>query len=245
MKREASRHAPLGAAATLLSGLLSLTAFQVALPPAFASDVRLHYEDTMEDVPATEASEKQIKAAFLLRFPDFVNWAKPVGDTLHVAVIGDDALLNVLVPLAEQENRTQRRARPYVAVIRVTDPAKVRPCEMLVLGEDMAQRPLPTLKAAHEAGILTVGAWNGPQGGTIIRLYRDGDRVRFDISRTLAKEAGLQISSKLLNLAANSSTDGLPRGVSPREWTSVMFIPHVGALAVRPAGCIANTVADL
>lgn len=202
------RNVGLCAATALRRPLLCLTALCVAAPLVFASDVRLHYEDAMEDVPATEASEKEIKAAFLLRFPDFVNWSKTLGDTLHIGVIGDDDLLAKLELLADQENRFQSGSRRFFEVRRVVGPADLAGCELLVLGEAVAAHSLSTVQAAHAAGVLTVGAWNEPRSGTIIRLYRDGSRVRFDISRSLAEEAGLRISSKLLNLAANSQTEG-------------------------------------
>jgi hypothetical protein len=196
--------------------LLALSCLAIGLLLAFAavaaagsnSTVRVQYEDTMDEVHATEATEVEIKAAFLLRFPDFVSWPITPVDTLYIGVSGDDALLEMLALLAEQENQLRLSAPYVVKVLRVTGPDSARRCQILVLGDVAAQDSLQTFIGTHPAGTLTVGVWGEPRDGAIIRLFRDGDRVRFDISQVLAKEAGLRISSKLLNLARPQSDGG-------------------------------------
>jgi len=206
MRCRPSRQACRRAAEVLLVALTCLAlGLLFVTPPASASTVRVKYEDTMDEVQVTEMTEVATKAAFLLRFPDFVRWPTPMGDTLHIGVSGDDALLEVLAQLAEQENERRPSAAYGVAVIGVTAPAEARECEVLVLGEEAVLDLLPPLAPAHPAGTLSVGIWDESRDGAIIRLFRDGDRVRFEISQTLAQEAGLQISSKLLNLARNQS----------------------------------------
>jgi len=204
MRRKASRQVCRRAAGRLPLALLCLAALCLVAAPAFASDVRVHYEDAFDDVLATQASEREIKAAFLLRFPDFVSWRSAPGDTLRIGVIGDDALLEILSRLAEQANEFRVGESRLVAVTGVSTAAEAQQCAILVLGEAVTGDPVPALTAAHEAGALTVGIWNEPRSGTVIRLFREGSRVRFDISQALAKEAGLHISSRLLSLAANN-----------------------------------------
>jgi len=161
--------------------------------PCLASSVRVKYEETLDEVPVTEATEIEIKAAFLLRFPDFVDWPDSP-DTLHIGVIDDDALLDMLTRLAEQENH-RAGATQFLSVFPITELSELRRCEIVVMGD--AAPPVPS----DQAGTLTVGVWDEPRDGSIIRLFREGDRVRFDISQALAKQAGLRISSKLLNLS--------------------------------------------
>ncbi|MCK4305895.1 MAG: YfiR family protein [Candidatus Eisenbacteria sp.] len=207
MKREWLRQACRCAARALLLALLCLAPeLCPAIAPAFASTVHLYYEDAFDDVQATQETETEIKAAFLLRFPDFISWRRSPGDTLHIGVTGDDELLGMLLRLAERESQPGLGAPYVIAVTRVTGPAAAQRCEILVLGDAVVPDFLPPLMEVHKAGILTVGVWDEPRGGAIIRLFRDGNRVRFDISQTLAKEAGLRISSKLLNLARERSS---------------------------------------
>jgi hypothetical protein len=151
----------------------------------------------------------------LLRFLDFISWQGVLDDTLHIGVSGDDELFGMLARLAEQENQHGLGAPHALAVSRVTDPSAAQTCRILVLGDGFAPEALPPLTEAHRSGTLTVGVWDEPRGGTVIHLFREGNRVRFDISVTLAKEAGLMISSKLLNLARERSSRVLPKAGEP------------------------------
>lgn len=241
MRPETARHPGWRTAAARLWALSCLAAglaLLLAPAPAFASGVRVHYEDAMEDVPATEASEAEIKAAFLLRFPDFIEWRRAVGDTLRIGVAGDDELLAALLRLAESHNRSPLAARRQIAVVPVSRPAVARQVEMLVLGAGVPEESSSILRATHAAGALSVGVWNEPRGGAIIRLFREGARVRFDISRAMAEEAGLRISSKLLNLAAGTPDGGFlrdspaPEGAVPALrppcWGSAALLDPLG-----------------
>jgi hypothetical protein len=216
MRRVPWRPACRCAAGALLLALLGLVpALLTVTAPAFASTVRLHYEDAFDDVQATAETEAEVKAAFLLRFPDFVNWRTTPGDTLRIGVVGDDALLQMLSRLAAQENQPGLGGAYAIAITRIASASAAKRCHILVLGETVVPDLLPGLMAAYKAGVLTVGVWNTPRSGTIIRLFREGSRVRFDISQTLAKEAGLSISSKLLNLAREQSSRVFPNAVDP------------------------------
>ena len=104
-----------------------------------------------------------------------------------------------------------------LAVTAVSNPAEAERCEILVLGNGIESDSLPDLARAHKAGILTVGVWNEPREGTVIHLFREGSRVRFEISQSLAREAGLMISSKLLNLAREQSSQVSPELSEPRR----------------------------
>lgn len=200
-------------AAILLS--LALLCLVPELRLAFASTIHLQYEDAFNDVLATEETEAVVKAAFLLRFPDFISWRKAPGDTLHIGVAGNGSMLATLTQLVDQENQAGFGAPHVMTVTQITTMETARQCEILVLGDGTDPQLAAALMDVHKTGTLTVGVWSKPQEGTIIRLFREGDRVRFDISQTLAKEAGLTISSKLLNLAREQSSRIVPGFMEP------------------------------
>ncbi len=207
MRRKPSRQLWQRAVGVLLLALLCLAAtLRLAPLTAWASTINVHYEDTFDDVMATEETAAEVKAAFLLRFPDFVGWEHPLGDTLRIGVTGDSALASMLVRLADQENQSGLGSPYRLEVTEITEGTSSPRCDILVMGADVDSQRVATLVEAHNSGTLTVGVWNEPRGETIIRLYREGSRVRFAISQTLAKEAGLLISSKLLNLAGDRSS---------------------------------------
>lgn len=216
MSWKPARHSRRYAAETLLLALLCLVLqAPLATVPALASTIQLHYEDAFEDVKASEETSAEIKAAFLLRFPDFIRWQRVPGDTLRIGVTGDNALLSSLVHLVEQE-RQSGLASPHVIVVgRVSSVAEAQRCQILVLGEAAVPDFVPSFMQVHKAGTLTVGVWDKPRSGAVIRLFREGNRVRFDISQSLAKEAGLSISSKLLNLARAGSSQVVVSTIEP------------------------------
>jgi len=216
MTRWPLRHAGKGAAPGLPVAWLCLAvgaAVGGLLAPVHASTVRVHYDKDRDAMRAAEATEAEIKAAFLLRFPDFVHWQTALGDTLRIGVMGDAELQDALVRLGDEQNRAAGSGTPrQVSVFRVSSPGAARRCHILILGDTSTPEIAAILSAAHQAGALTVGDWNEPRDGTVIRLFRDGRRVRFDISQALAKEAGLRISSKLLNLARGQTSRIAPPG---------------------------------
>lgn len=219
MRRGPSRHACRRAAERLRRALPCLAlgaAFGLTLAgplaPAQASTVRVRYEETVADRSRAPAgTEAEIKAAFLLKFPDFVSWQPPLGDTLRIGVIGDDALLDALPRLADREQRAEGTGRTVV-ISRVGSSKEAGRCHILVLGDAAGLDLTPILSAAHQAGALTVGDWNESREGAVIRIFREEDHVRFVISQPLAREAGLRISSKLLNLSRDQTRRVSPAG---------------------------------
>jgi len=193
------------AGSLFLASLCLMPGLRMGIAPAHASTVHVEYEDTFGDVEATDDNAIELKAAFLLRFLDFVDWEEPIGDSLCIGVNGEGRLLDVLRALAEFENQPGF-GPPHIHVVHVADAEAAQRCHVLVLGASPATETLAPLLAGGRSGLLTVGVWDAPRPGAVIRLFREGNQVRFDISQTLAKEAGLHISSKLLNLASEQSS---------------------------------------
>ncbi len=143
------------AAIPLLLALLCLASFvHIVPPPAHASTINVHYEDRFDDVLATEDTAPEIKAAFLLRFPDFVSWKNAPGDTLRIGVSADSTLLEQLSRLAENENRSGLGAPRAIIVIGVTELEDVGRCDILVLGDRIPQDQAAFVAAAHQSGTL-------------------------------------------------------------------------------------------
>jgi hypothetical protein len=148
--------------------------------------------------PAAQAPRKEIavKAEFVLRFPEFVEWpmtgtdgrpitlclspSHPFGQDVHASVVG------------------QPRARRII-VRELKDRESVRTCDVVYV----APADLPLLDTVADLPILTVG--DQPdfcrRGGMINLLVIDG-RVRFEIDLSRARRSGLRLDSQLLRLAS-------------------------------------------
>ena len=150
--------------------------------------------------PAQPAvAESDIKAAFLYNFAKYVVWPDTAfanGD-FHLCVAADRqfvASLDAIIAGETIEGRQVTRLTP-------TTPEAARSCHILFVGrgEPLAYRLYSSLERLP---VLLVG--DAPdfldQGG-MVTFVREGDRVRFDVDVTVAEQAGLTISSRLLRIA--------------------------------------------
>ncbi len=149
-----------------------------------------------------EATEYELKAAFLYNFASYVTW--PDGmlmspeTSVVFGVVGADQLARHLEDIGRERSINGHRIE--VRSVHVSDPLD----DLHVLfvaqrGMDEAERLLP---AALQRSILTITESEGQRHpDSIINLEVSDDRVQFDVSLLAAEEAQLIISSRLLQIA--------------------------------------------
>lgn len=149
---------------------------------------------------ADEPTEYQVKAVFLLNFTKFVEWPSaslPSPESpIDICVMGDDPFGNELDQIVAGEVVNGRK----VTALRVKNGPPPKACEVLFISrpDKDTLKILPGLGP----GVLTVGEGESfVRHGGMIAFVIVNRRVRFDINRTAAENAGLKISSKLLNVA--------------------------------------------
>ena len=147
-------------------------------------------------------SEAQIKAAFLYKFGEFVQWPPAsfarADAPFAIGVMGAEELAAALEQLVA--NRTvQGRA---VVVRRVRPGEPLGRLHMLFIGHSDAPRLAETLAAAKGQALLTVtDTDNAISHGSMINFVAKDQRVRFDIALASAERGQLKISSRLLAVA--------------------------------------------
>jgi hypothetical protein len=145
--------------------------------------------------------EYPVKAAFLYKFGSFVTWPAPAfeaqGAPVVVCVLGDD-------PFGSQLDRLVSSATVGGRPLTVRRLARVGPesgCHILYVGGSQAQPAAEALRAVAGVPVLTVtDEARGGARGAVHFVVRQ-NRVRFEIDPAAAARNGLQVSSKLLNLA--------------------------------------------
>jgi len=155
------------------------------------------------DVTAqVETSEYQIKAAFLYKFAAYVEW--PAGSfsdgtsPLVFGVIGADPLADNLEQIV-RDRRVQGRA---ILVRRLNADEPVTGLHVLFVGQSSSNMAEPLLFYAASMSVLTVTETASPRSsGSVINFEVIDDKVRFDVSLTLAQQGKLKISSRLLQVA--------------------------------------------
>ena len=138
-----------------------------------------------------------MKAAFLLNFARFVEWADgTAGNTpIAVCVLGEDPFGAALDQALEGESVGTRRIA--ARRLRTLEGAG---CNVAFVPKSVkdAARTL----AEMPPGVLTVGEGEGfLREGGMIALVMDNRRVRFDINMAAVRNSGVRLSSRLLQVA--------------------------------------------
>jgi hypothetical protein len=140
--------------------------------------------------------EYQMKAAFLYSFLKFVQWPQGEGPIV-VAVLGDDPFdwrLDQVMKGRTANGReiVVKRARPSDDLTKV---------HILFVSRSEASRTEAIVARIGQAPVLTVGdTAKFVDDGGMVRLFVDGDRVRFEIGIAAVEQARLKASAQLLSL---------------------------------------------
>jgi hypothetical protein len=144
-------------------------------------------------------AERRVKAAFLYRFVDYVEWPEAAfasaAAPVVIGILGDDRLADELARIVA--GRTAG-ARPFaIRKLGGDAPVTAGVHVLFVAGED--GRPPPV---AATAAVLVVGEADGAlEHGYTINFVLVDEHVRFDVSLGDADRRGLRLSSRLLAVA--------------------------------------------
>ncbi|RMG67774.1 MAG: YfiR family protein [Nitrospirae bacterium] len=145
-------------------------------------------------------SEYLIKAAFIFKFVNFVDWPEeklPQGGDFNLCIIGKNPFEDAL--FAFDGKRIKRRV---MRVWQIKTLKELKKCQILYIGPDEAEHVKGILKNINNRAVLTVGDSEGlSKEGVMINMITLNNRISFEINIASARKAGLRISSKLLNLA--------------------------------------------
>ena len=143
--------------------------------------------------------EYAVKANYLVRFAVFVDW--PAGAfpdaaaPLTICVAGRDPCGTTLDRAAVTQTAQGRRIR----VRRLAAQAGGAGCHILYLGQGSAVEIAPGALVVTDAGVS--------ERRGMIHFVLVSNRVRFHIDQASARQAGLTMSSRLLNLAVSVRGD--------------------------------------
>jgi hypothetical protein len=116
--------------------------------------------------------------------------------------LGDPDLGVTLHELLEGKNLG---GRPFAIAIFNTI-SDLRATDVLFIHTDRQQTLETALRTIHGLPVLTVGESDDfTELGGIVRLVREGNKMRFDVNVGAAAQAGLKIQAQLLKLARKTS----------------------------------------
>jgi len=146
--------------------------------------------------------EYQVKAVFLFNFARFVEWPGTAflapGDPFVIGILGTDPF----GPELESVVRGESVGTHPIQIARFRRVSDIQRCQILFISESESNRLEAVLRDLAGRPILTVGETeNYALRGVMIRFTPDRGRIRLRINLQSARDAGLQISSKLLRPA--------------------------------------------
>lgn len=150
--------------------------------------------------------EYQIKAAYLYKFENYVEWPPsfaPANRPIVIGVVGADQIAAELDNL-NRGHRTNRRAMEVRLLKPGEAPAGV---QILFVGRQESGHLKRLLEGIQSQPVLIVTESAGALGaGSIINFVPVDDRIRFEVSLAQAERSGLKISARLLRVAQKVET---------------------------------------
>jgi hypothetical protein len=157
---------------------------------------------------SSDSSEYLIKAGFIYNFPKLVEWpaaASGVGMPITIGVIGNDAFADVLEHTVDGKKIDGRSF--VVKRLRWKDYRECN-CHILFIAAQESAHDDEIIQALRAAPVLTISETPGfTKRGGIINFTLQDSKVRFEANVDAAKQAGLNISSRLLSLASIVQTN--------------------------------------
>ncbi len=158
-------------------------------------------------VSLAETTEYQVKAAYLYQLTQFIEWPATTFDTqepiFRFCVLGDDPTSQQLKPLSKRTHNGLPIILDYPQSINA-----VRGCHLLYIAASDIHHEANILKKFKDVPMLTVSSQPSfaARGGMIAFVIID-KRVRLVINRIVARDAGIELSAKLLEVAVAYNDD--------------------------------------
>jgi hypothetical protein len=151
---------------------------------------------------AQDVTEPSLKAAFIYNFAKFTEWPQDVLSgtaPFNACVLGDAPLGDAL----ERTVKGRQLGGRGVTVQRVAPEGALKACHLLYIGGLKPAQVATVIEALRGAPVLTISDVDDfARLGGIAHVFVENGKMRFDLNLELARRARLQLSSKLLVLAA-------------------------------------------
>ena len=141
--------------------------------------------------------EYQVKAAFIYNFMAFTHWPDSTGQTINLCIYGEDYF-------GKEIDKLQNRPinNRHIKVTRIADLDQLKACQAIFFSKSVSSQLSSILNDLQNEPILTLAdSPNATAQGIAINMSLINEKIVFEINLTKVRASGLDISSKLLQLA--------------------------------------------
>jgi hypothetical protein len=145
-------------------------------------------------------SEYDLKAAFIYQFLSYISWPETkagTDDVLLIGVVGAPELADNLSMLAGNQSDDARA----IEVRKLLPEGDARALHILFVDVEATAQARVLLQSAVSNGVVTITEQLPRPADSIINFEVIGGKVRFDIALGLARQHGVDVSGRLLQVA--------------------------------------------
>ena len=156
--------------------------------------------------------EYDIKAAFIHKFVNFIEWPDSYQmNTMGICVIGDNPFGERLSKKSINESEKNPILINYIGSFKKYKNNDFNKCKIVFISSSEKKEIDEIISIAKDHNVLTIGDTKGyAEKGVLINFYLEQNKVRFEINIDVMKVMDIKISSKLLRLSRIvSSTMGI------------------------------------
>lgn len=146
---------------------------------------------------ADEIIEYQVKAAFVYNFIAFTHWPDSTDQTINLCIYGEDYF-------GKEIDKLQNRSinNRHIKVMRIADLNQLKACQAIFFSKSVSNHLSSILNNLQNEPILTLAdSPNATAEGIAINMSLVNEKIVFEINLAKVRASGLDISSKLLQLA--------------------------------------------
>lgn len=146
---------------------------------------------------ANALEEYQVKAAFIYNFIAFTQWPYEINQSLNFCIYGEDYFGRDIDHLTVKQINNQA-----IRVLRLSQLEEIKVCQVLFISKSAISNLPSILAFIQDQSILTIAdAPDGAIKGVMINMIMAQNRIIFEVNLQSTRNAKLDLSSKLLQLA--------------------------------------------
>ena len=149
------------------------------------------------DAVAEEIIEYKVKAAFIYNFLVFTQWPEETGETLNLCIYGRDYFGSEIDSLQSKPVNNRQ-----IKVKRLSNTDQFKDCQAIFFSKSINAELSTLLDKILGEPILTLAdSSTAVTHGVAINMSLSNEKIIFEVNLRNARNAGLNISSRLLQLA--------------------------------------------